>query len=292
MEERIPSGRRPGVLIVTGLSGAGRSTAAKALEDLGYSVVDNLPPKLIPAVAEHHLVADGRGLVAAVVDSRGGLSTAEIGAAIDELEGQGIRTMVLFLDAEDAELVRRYEENRRPHPLRGGTLAEAIADERALLSDLREMSDVVVDTTDLNIHQLRDRIADRFTDSGPQRTMRVSVTSFGFKNGNPRDIDLCFDVRFLPNPHWVAELRPKRGTDPEVSDYVMGDPDAVEFFAKITEMLEFLVPKYVREGKSYLSIGIGCTGGHHRSVAVAEALGADLESRGLDVAVRHRDLLR
>lgn len=288
----MPNGRRPGVLIVTGLSGAGRSTAAKALEDLGYSVVDNLPPRLIRAVAQHHQVADGRGRVAAVVDSRGGISTVEIGAAIDELEGQGIRTLVLFLDAEDSELVRRYEENRRPHPIKGGTLSESIADERALMEDLRDMSDVVVDTTDLNVQQLRDRIADRFTEPGPQRSMRVSVTSFGFKHGTPRDIDLCFDVRFLPNPHWVAELRPKRGTDPEVVDFVMGDPDAADFFRRLKEMLEFLVPKYVREGKSYLAIGIGCTGGHHRSVALAQALGTALEAQGLDVAVRHRDLLR
>lgn len=283
---------RPGVLIVTGLSGAGRSTAAKVLEDLGYTVVDNLPPRLIPEVAEYHHVAEGRGRVVAVIDSRGGLATSEVGPVIDSLEGQGIRTMVLFLEADDAMLVRRYEENRRPHPVRGGTLPESIADERLLLADLKEMADLVIDTTDLNVHQLREVITHRFTEPGPQRTMRVAVTSFGYKHGVPRDIDLCFDVRFLPNPHWVAELRPKRGTDPEVFDYVMGNPDGAAFFKKLTEMLNFLVPRYVREGKSYLSIGIGCTGGHHRSVAIAQALGDTLENKGLDVAVRHRDVAR
>ncbi len=285
-------GARPGLLIVTGMSGAGRSTAAKVLEDLGYAVIDNLPPALLPAAAEHHHVADGRGRVAAVVDSRGGLPTAELGAAIDELEGQGIRTMVLFLDAEDSALVRRYEENRRPHPIRGDTLPESIRDERLLLADLRDLADVVIDTTDLNVHQLRDKITDRFTESGPERSMRVSLTSFGYKHGVPRDIDLCFDVRFLPNPHWVPELRPKVGTDPEVFDYVMGNPDAAAFFQQVVDMLGFLIPKYVREGKSYLSIGVGCTGGHHRSVALAEALSSELESHGVDVVVRHRDVAR
>ncbi len=283
---------RPGILIVTGMSGAGRSTAAKVLEDLGYAVIDNLPPALLPAAAAHHHVADGRGKVAAVIDSRGGLPTSELGAAIDELEGQGIRTMVLFLDAEDSALVRRYEENRRPHPVRGDTLPESISDERALLADLRDMSDVVIDTTDLNVHQLRDKITDRFTETGPKRSMRVSLTSFGFKHGVPRDIDLCFDVRFLPNPHWVPELRPKVGTDPDVFDYVMGHPDAAGFFQMVTEMLRYLVPKYVREGKSYLSIGVGCTGGHHRSVALSEALASELQSHGVDVVVRHRDIAK
>ncbi len=274
--------------MVTGMSGAGRSTAAKVLEDLGYVVVDNLPPQLLAMTAAHHHVAEGQGRVAAVVDSRGGVS--ELGPAIDELEGQGITTMVLFLDAEDQVLVRRYEENRRPHPLARPTLPESMAAERELLAYLREQADLIIDTTDLNVHQLRDLIGDRFREPGPRRSMRVSVTSFGFKHGIPRDVDLCFDVRFLPNPHWVPDLRPLRGTDRPVADYVLGDPDAVAFLDQTQAMLGFLVPRYVREGKSYLSVGVGCTGGHHRSVAIAEALASRLEADGVEVAVRHRDI--
>ena len=205
---------RPQVLVVTGMSGAGRSTAAKVLEDLEYTVIDNIPPQLIPQVIDHHQVIERRRRIAVVVDSRGGVSTGTIREVIDDLEQQGVQTLVLFLDAEDAAIIRRYEENRRPHPLRSGSLTDAITAERRLLAELREDADIVVDTTDLNVHQLRDRITDEFAEADTARPMRVSVTSFGYKHGIPRETDFLLDVRFLPNPHWLPELRPLSGPTP------------------------------------------------------------------------------
>jgi UPF0042 nucleotide-binding protein len=283
---------RPQVLVVTGMSGAGRSTAANVLEDLEYTVIDNLPPQLIPHVVDHYGVAEGSKRIAMVVDSRGGLPFDDIRQGLDELGRAGITTLVLFLDADDAKLITRYEENRRPHPLRKGNLADAIETERRLLDPLKDLADVVIDTSELNVHQLRDRITDQFSGEGPHRPMRVSVTSFGFKHGIPRDSDLLFDVRFLPNPHWVPELRPYRGTDQPVADYVMSHDDASRFLDKTEDLLAFLIPRYMAEGKSYLSIAIGCTGGHHRSVALAERVGTWLRNEGIDAIVRHRDLNR
>jgi UPF0042 nucleotide-binding protein len=280
----------PQVLVLTGMSGAGRSTAAKVLEDLGFTVIDNLPPQLMTGAVDHHGVTEGRRRLAIVIDSRGGLPVDAIRTAIRDLEQQGIRTRLLFLDADDQMIIRRYEENRRPHPLRKGSLSEAIAAERELLDPLKEESDTVIDTTDLNVHQLRDRIGDQFSEGTPLRPMRVSVTSFGFKNGTPRDTDLLFDVRFLPNPHWVPELRPYRGTDQPVIDYVLGFDDAREFLERVEDLLGFLIPRFAAEGKSYLTIGIGCTGGHHRSVALAEELGKWLADQSIDARVRHRDI--
>lgn len=279
----------PQVLVLTGLSGAGRSTAAKVLEDLGFTVIDNLPPQLITGAVAHHGVTEGRRKLALVIDSRGGLPVDAIRDAIRELEQQGIRTRLLFLDAEDQAIIRRYEENRRPHPLQKGSLVEAIAAERDLLDPLRDVSDTVIDTTDLNVHQLRERVADQFSE-GTQRPMRVSVTSFGFKHGTPRDSDIMFDVRFLPNPHWVPELRPYRGTDEPVADYVLSTDDAREFLVRVEDLLDFLIPRFKAEGKSYLTIGIGCTGGHHRSVALAEEIGRWLATNDIDARVRHRDI--
>lgn len=286
------SNEQPQVLIVTGMSGAGKSTAANVLEDLGYIVIDNLPAELIGQAVEHHQVQEARKKVAVVIDARGGVPASEIRVALDDLLGQGITTDALFLDAEDATIVKRYEENRRPHPFREGGLSDAIIREREWLADLRDLSDTVIDTTELNVHQLRDRITDRFSEGTTERPMRVSVTSFGFKHGIPRDSDLMFDVRFLPNPHWIPELRSFRGTDKSVSDYVFGFAEANAFLLKITDMLDFLIPRFQSEGKSYLSIAIGCTGGHHRSVAFGEAVGAWLESEGIDAIVRHRDAAR
>lgn len=279
----------PQVLVLTGMSGAGRSTAAKVLEDLGYTVIDNLPPQLITGAVAHHGVTEGRRRVAIVIDSRGGLPVDAIRTAIRDLEQQGVRTRLLFLDADDQMIIRRYEENRRPHPLRKGSLTEAIAAERELLEPLKEESDTVIDTTELNVHQLRDRIDDQFSE-GTQRPMRVSVTSFGFKHGTPRDTDMMFDVRFLPNPHWEPELRPYRGTDKPVSDYVLSSEDAKQFLRHVEDFLEFVIPRFEAEGKSYLTIGIGCTGGHHRSVALAEEISKWLVSQDIDARVRHRDI--
>ncbi|MFP5332826.1 MAG: RNase adapter RapZ [Acidimicrobiia bacterium] len=279
----------PQVLVLTGMSGAGRSTAAKVLEDLGFTVIDNLPPQLITGAVDHHGVTEGRRKLAIVIDSRGGLPVDAIRTAIRDLEQQGIRTRLLFLDADDQAIIRRYEENRRPHPLQKGSLVEAIAAERDLLDPLREVSDTVIDTTDLNVHQLRERIDDQFSE-GTHRPMRVSVTSFGFKHGTPRDTDIMFDVRFLPNPHWVPELRPYRGTDQPVADYVLSSDDAREFLERVEDLLDFLIPRFEAEGKSYLTIGIGCTGGHHRSVALAEEIGRWLVKNDIDARVRHRDI--
>ncbi|MEX2654937.1 MAG: RNase adapter RapZ [Acidimicrobiia bacterium] len=279
----------PQVLVLTGMSGAGRSTAAKMLEDLGFTVIDNLPPQLITGAVDHHGVTEGRRKLALVIDSRGGLPVDAIHDAIRGLEQQGIRTRLLFLDADDQSIIRRYEENRRPHPLQKGSLTEAIAAERALLEPLKDESDTVIDTTELNVHQFRERIDDQFSE-GTQRPMRVSVTSFGFKHGTPRDIDLMFDVRFLPNPHWEPELRPYRGTDSQVADFVLASDDAQEFLSHVEGFLEFVIPRFEAEGKSYLTIGIGCTGGHHRSVALAEEIGTWLDERDIDARVRHRDI--
>lgn len=274
------------------MSGAGRSTAAKVLEDLEYTVIDNIPPRLIPELIEHHQVVERRRRIAVVVDSRGGVSGETIREVTDLLEQQGVQTRVLFLDADDAAIIRRYEENRRPHPLRSGSLADAIASERVLLAGLRDDADVIVDTTDLNVYELRDRISDEFALAEIERPMRVAVTSFGYKHGIPRETDLLFDVRFLPNPHWVPELRPYRGTDAPVADYVLNHRDAAAFLDQIDALLGFLIPRFQAEGKSYLSIGIGCTGGHHRSVAIAEAIGRRLREEGIDAVVRHRDVER
>ncbi len=281
---------QPHVIVVTGMSGAGRSHAAKVLEDVGYYVVDNLPPALIPRVVEEAGLLDRpRSRLAVVVDSRRGLSFADLEGALLALSSAGVRTTVLFLDADDRSLVTRYEEARRPHPVEAETLSDSIALERKALENLRGIADIIIDTTDRNVHQLRELVEEAFSGEQPRRPMRVVVTSFGFKRGVPRVLDLLFDVRFLPNPHWVAELRPLTGLDQEVRSYVLGHHDAREFIDRTTEMLDFLLPRYVAEGKAYLSIGIGCTGGRHRSVAIAEEIGTWLRQRDIDVAVRHRD---
>lgn len=282
----------PHVLVVTGMSGAGKSSAADVLEDSGYHVIDNLPPELLGEVADFHGLGERNVRLAVVVDARGGDALEKLQEVAQQLGQRGIGVALLFLDAEDGVIIQRYEENRRPHPLGSPTIEEAIAAEREMLEPIREVADVVIDTTDLNVHQLRDRIENEFSSEAMRRPMRVSIRSFGFKHGTPRDADLLFDVRFLPNPHWVPELKPLRGTDPDVADYVLSNPDAAEFVDRIDQLIEFLLPRYEAEGKSYVSIGIGCTGGHHRSVAIAEELGRRLEKRGVRAAVRHRDVER
>jgi len=282
----------PHLLVVTGMSGAGRSTAAKVLEDIGYIVIDNLPPRLIALVAESHDIPERHKHLAVVVDSRGGLPVEELKLATDALAREGVLTRVVFLDADDNAILTRYEENKRPHPLGKATISDSIAAERRLLEDLRENADVVIDTSALNVHELREQLTTQFSEEDMARPMRVSISSFGFKHGAPRDSDMSFDVRFLPNPHWVPELRPLRGTDEKVAQYVMGDPAAVEFMDRVEGLLGFLIPRFEAEGKSYLSITVGCTGGHHRSVAIAEELGRRLEKHGVRAAVRHRDIER
>lgn len=282
----------PQVLVVTGMSGAGRSSAAKVLEDLGYTVIDNLPPRLLADAAMSHDIPERHEQLAVVIDSRGGLPIEALKTAIDELARGGVVTKVVFLDAVDDVIVSRYEENKRPHPLGLDTISASIEAERQLLSDLREMADTTIDTSNLNIHELRDRLTAEFSEEEVTRPMRVSITSFGFKHGSPRDADIVLDVRFLPNPYWVPELQDLRGTDSNVSSYVLGDAAAKEFVERIDGLLEFLIPRYQAEGKSYLSIAIGCTGGHHRSVAIAEEMARLINQHGVRASVHHRDIER
>jgi len=281
------------VVIITGLSGAGRSEVSNILEDIGYFVVDNLPTVLISDLVATAGLAEGdRSRIAVGTDTRTGMNEVDLDLALIDLHRDGFRTTVLFLDADDAVLVRRFEESRRPHPAEGASLGRAIANERAAFEPVRAMADVIVDTSDTNVHQLRDRIHDGFAGIESVPAMRVDVSSFGFKRGTPRVVDLMFDVRFLPNPHWEPELRPQTGLDDPVRDYVFSHAEAGEFLEKTSDMLDFLLPHYEAEGKSYLTIAIGCTGGRHRSVALAEAIAAHLTNSGVDTTVHHRDVDR
>jgi UPF0042 nucleotide-binding protein len=274
------------------VSGAGRSSAADDLEDLGWFVIDNLPPTLIPRVAE---LAQGPGAeyerVALAVGTTADLD--QVLPSIAELRAAEARVRILFLDASTEVLVRRYESTRRRHPLTadGGTLAGAIEAERALLEPVKAEADVLVDTTELNVHQLRDRVRELFgTDHGVGMSIRVE--SFGYKYGLPLDVDLVFDCRFLPNPYWDEALRPHTGQDEPVRDYVLGQPDSKVFLDRLELLLEPLLPAYESEGKAYLTIAFGCTGGHHRSVAIAEAVAGWLLDHDYAPTVTHRDIDR
>lgn len=278
------------VVIITGMSGAGRSQAANVLEDIGYFVVDNLPLDLVSNLVTSVGVADGtRSRVAIVVDTRSGIDGTILDHALIDLHRDGIPTTVLFLDADDRVLIRRFEESRRPHPVPQSALLRSITAEREAFEEIRAASDVIVDTSELSVHDLRDRLREAFA-TDTTASMRVDITSFGFKRGIPRVADLMFDVRFLPNPHWVAELRPLTGLDDDVREYVFSHDEAGTFLTKVTDLLDFLIPEYEVEGKSYLTIGIGCTGGKHRSVAMAEAIAAHLREDGVTTAVHHRDM--
>ncbi len=281
------------ITIITGLSGAGRSTAAKCLEDLGWFVVDNLPPGLLTTMADLGTRSQGAvDRIAVVVDVRGRAFFADLRDALDALEGRGIRPRLLFLEASDDSLVRRYEAVRRPHPLqRHDRLITGIRAERELLAEFRGKADVVLDTTNLNVHQLRAEIDAVF--AGPERALlQATVVSFGFKYGLPLDADMVLDVRFLPNPHWVEELRPYTGQDEQVRDYVLGQAGADEFLERAGELLGIVGKGYEREGKRYLTLAVGCTGGKHRSVAMTEQIAERLRTAGTDVRVVHRDLGR
>lgn len=285
---------RPHLVIISGMSGAGRSAASKALEDIGFFVIDNLPADLISdVVARSDLHERGRRRLAVVADTRGGLDFGKLEAVIRRLGSEGVVTTLLFLDADDEVLATRFEETRRPHPVPAATVADSIAAEREALRDVRGSADVIIDTSDRNVHQLREAVIDAFSSASERRPLRVSVTSFGFKHGVPRVVDLLFDVRFLANPHWEESLRSLTGLDGSVRAFVLADPDAVRFVEMTGDLLEFLVPRYAREGKSYLTVAVGCTGGHHRSVVVAEALAERLAVLpGIEVTTRHRDLER
>jgi UPF0042 nucleotide-binding protein len=278
--------------IITGISGAGRSEAAKVLEDIGYFVIDNLPPALIDKMAELALLpASGITHIALVVDVRGGQFFDELEAALKDLRARGIDHRILFLTADDDALVRRFEASRRRHPL-ADRVVDGIKMERSQLESLREQADLVIDTSSLTPHELRDRIATTFSRQPREARLRVTVVSFGYKHGVPLDADIVMDVRFLPNPHWVDELRPLTGADASVRDYVLGRDATRDFLARFEDLLGVLIPGYLAEGKHYLTLGIGCTGGRHRSVVVADEVAELLRDRGLLVNVEHRDVER
>jgi RNase adapter protein RapZ len=288
-----PDAAVPAIVIITGMSGAGRSTAAKSLEDLDWFVADNLPPDLLPTMLD--LARRAQGTVprlAAVVDVRSRAFSTDLKSVIGDLDTRGTRPYVVFLEASDETLVRRFESVRRPHPLQdGGRVVDGIAAERQLLQGLRGEADLVLDTSQLNVHELRARMRAAF-DVAADTGLRLNVVSFGFKYGLPVDADMVADCRFLPNPHWVPALAPLTGEDAEVRDYVLGQPGAAEFLDAYVEAVRVTLAGYQREGKHFVMLAVGCTGGKHRSVAVAEQIAARLAGTWPGVRVTHRDLGR
>ncbi|MCI0633702.1 MAG: RNase adapter RapZ [Actinobacteria bacterium] len=288
-----PTESNPAFTIITGLSGAGRSEASRCLEDLGYFVVDNLPPTLLGKMAELASSPGGPGRVAIVLDVRGGVFFGELSRALDELRELEVASRILFLEASDQDLVNRYESTRRRHPLApADRVVEGIRKERLMMESLRGEADLIIDTSGLTPHELRDKIRDAFADAPPEESLQVSLISFGYKYGAPRDADLVIDCRFLPNPHWIDELRPLPGTDDRVRTYVRGQQAYREFLRRLRSLLGFMVPGFVAEGKAYLTIAVGCTGGRHRSVVVVEDLATFFRDKGLAATVDHRDLDR
>lgn len=279
------------LLLVTGMSGAGKTATTATLDDLGWFVVDNLPPSMITELIETVTERADQRRLAVVADVRGGVFFAELRGVLQALRDRGARPHVLFLEASDEALVRRFESARRPHPLQGeGRVVEAIGQERDLLAELRGSADLVIDTSMLNVHQLGARIGTAF--AGPNQGLRAIIVSFGFKYGLPVDSDLVADMRFLPNPHWVPELRPRTGQDDTVRDYVFAQPGAPEFLDRYADLLGSVFDGYLREGKRFVTIGVGCTGGKHRSVVMSEALAARVRDAGIETLVVHRDLGR
>jgi len=283
------------LLIVTGMSGAGRSTVAHALEDLGWYVVDNLPPALLPELATQTNVSEISSL-AVVVDVRGGKFFDALSHALQTLKSNGIAYRLLFLDATDQSLVQRFESTRRPHPLQAkDRIVDGIERERAKLEELRAGADVVIETSNLNVHQLVKRVGEIFS-AGMLDAIRINVLSFGYKYGIPVDADLVLDCRFIPNPHWIPELRPLTGLTPEVSEKVLTSEGVTEFVKSYVGVIRQMMPGYLREGKKYVTIAIGCTGGKHRSVAIAEEIAKQLTNGASDIEISahatHRDVGR
>jgi RNase adapter protein RapZ len=277
-------------LIITGLSGAGKTLATHTLEDLGFFCVDNLPPALIPKFAEIIKESEGRiRRVALVIDIRGGEFFDALGTALANLSASGIRSQIVFLDASDEILVRRFEETRRKHPL-GTSILDGIRAERRRLEPLKERAHKIIDTSTLTATELKQELADTFLRADGRRTLTVTVTTFGYKHGIPLDADLVFDVRFLPNPYYVETLRALPGSSPEVREFVLGSEQTAEFQRRLHEMLGYLLPQFTAEGKSHLTVAIGCTGGKHRSVVIGEDLARFLSQAGYTVRVKHRDV--
>jgi UPF0042 nucleotide-binding protein len=280
-------------LILTGMSGAGRSTVAHALEDLGWYVVDNLPPSLLSALVNKGTGPQGKEL-AVVVDVRGGEFFDELTHALSELKQSKSGYRLVFLDATDQALVQRFESTRRPHPLQGkDRIVDGIARERAKLVDVRSQADVAIDTSNLNVHQLEKRIGEIFG-LGKVQGIRINVLSFGYKYGIPVDADLVLDCRFIPNPHWIPELRPLTGLTPEVSKEVLGSEGVKDFVGNYVRLVDSMIEGYLREGKKYVTIAVGCTGGKHRSVAIAEEIARQLSAIGAEISAHptHRDVGR
>lgn len=288
-----PEADRRELLIITGMSGAGRTRVANTLEDMDWFVVDNLPPRMLEPLARL-MTASGGGVkqLAAVVDVRSGEFFAELLSVLDDLRRHGLDYRILFLEADDAELVRRYEQVRRTHPLQGdGRILDGIAEERELLAELRRRADAIIDTTSFSPYDLARHIRQRVGEAGAQ-PVQITLVSFGFKHGLPLDADHVVDVRFLSNPYWVTELRHLSGKDEAVNRYVLDQPGAKEFIDRYVDALEPVLAGYERELKSNVTIAVGCTGGRHRSVAVSEAMGEELRDRGLQVRTLHRDVGR
>ena len=280
---------RPELVIITGLSGSGKASALKAFEDLGYYCVDNLPVDLIPRFAELAVQSLETRRTALVVDVREGSKLEKLPTIVKSVRRM-IPAMVIFLEATDASLLRRFSETRRPHPFGADSpVRSSLNAERRRLKSIRAIADWVVDTSKFNVHELRAHLTERFQKKSSDKNILVSCVSFGFKHGVPEDADLVFDVRFLPNPHFVPEFRPLTGRDPRVAKYIRSFPQTQEFINRISELLVYLLPHYVREGKSYLTISFGCTGGQHRSVMIAEDVGKHLRKAGYRVKVVHRD---
>ena len=278
------------LLVVTGLSGSGKSYAAHALEDIGYNTIDNLPLSLLRGFTEEAASGEGnKRKTAVVLDVRNPGFAEAFPALLDELR-KLLPVTVVFLDADDPTIFRRFSETRRPHPLaHERTLAEAVSWERRLLAEVKEKADLVLDTTAMTVHELRSVLAEHFRAPGDPGVLAVSIVSFGFKHGVPPSIDLCFDVRFLANPHFVPELRPRTGRDPDVARFIEEGGATAPFYRRLLEFLLFCLPNYRRENRAYLTIGVGCTGGRHRSVYIAERLGRDLAAAGYPVRIAHRD---
>jgi UPF0042 nucleotide-binding protein len=277
------------LVVITGMSGSGKASVMKAFEDLGYYCVDNLPIDLIPRFADLAKQSSEIEKAALVTDIREGEQLRKLPAIIRSLRRQ-VNMTVLFLEASDEVLQRRFSETRRPHPLgKGSTVKDSLSQERRMLQPIRALADIVVDSSHFNVHELRSHITSKFTAGSTDKDILISVVSFGYKTGVPEDADLVFDVRFLPNPHFVPEFRPFTGRHPRVAKYIRSFPQTQEFIDRISELLIYLLPHYVREGKSYLTIGFGCTGGQHRSVLISEEVRKRLAKAGYRVKVVHRD---
>jgi len=282
-------GHSPELVIITGMSGSGKASVLKAFEDLGYYCVDNLPIELIPRFAELTVRSRDSRRTALVVDVREGVKLGKLPEILKSVRRM-IPTKVVFLEASDAVLLRRFSETRRPHPLgMDAPVKSALKAERRHLGVIRRVADFVIDTSKFNVHELRAHINEVFHEQSPEKSILVSSVSFGFRNGVPEDADLVFDVRFLPNPHFVPEFRPLTGRHPRVAKYIRSFPQTQEFITRISDLLIYLLPHYIHEGKSYLTIAFGCTGGQHRSVMIAEDVGKDLRRAGYRVKIVHRD---